>query len=59
MTPATPSAPRGDLEFVIRVREHKFFQRDGQNLICQWPITFSQAALGGSVEITDPRPARR
>lgn len=47
-----PGAPRGDLEFAVRVRDHKFFQRDGQNLICQWPITFSQAALGGPVELT-------
>jgi molecular chaperone DnaJ len=47
-----PGAPRGSLEFVIRVKEHKFFQRDGANLICQWPVTFSQAALGGPVEIT-------
>ncbi len=45
-------APRGNLEFAIRVREHKFFQRDGQNLYCQWPITFAQAALGGPIEIT-------
>ena len=45
-------APRGNLEFVVRVKEHKFFQRDGQNLICQWPVTFAQAALGGPVEIT-------
>jgi molecular chaperone DnaJ len=44
-------APRGDLEFVIRVREHKNFQRDGHNLICQYPVTFAQAALGGPVEI--------
>jgi molecular chaperone DnaJ len=42
---------RGDLEFVIRVKEHRFYQRDGHNLICQWPITFSQAALGGPIEI--------
>jgi molecular chaperone DnaJ len=47
-----PGAPRGDMEFVIRVREHRFFQRDGQNLICQWPITFTQAALGGPLEVT-------
>jgi len=47
-----PGAPRGNLEFAIRVREHKFFQRDGQNLVCQWPITFAQAALGGPIEIT-------
>ncbi len=45
-----PGGPRGDLEFVIRVKDHKFFQRDGHNLICQWPVTFAQAALGGPVE---------
>ena len=47
-----PGGPRGDLEFAVRVREHKFFQRDGQNLVRPWPITFAQAALGGPVEIT-------
>jgi len=47
-----PGAGRGDLEFAIRVKEHSFFQRDGQSLICQWPVTFSQAALGGTIEIT-------
>jgi molecular chaperone DnaJ len=46
-----PGAPRGDLEFVIRVREHKFFHRDGHNLLCQWPVSFAQAALGGTIEI--------
>ena len=48
----SPGGPRGDLEFAIRVKEHRFFQRDGSNLICQWPITFSQAALGAKLEIT-------
>jgi molecular chaperone DnaJ len=47
-----PGAPRGDLELVIRVREHKVFERDGHNLICQVPITFARAALGGPLEIT-------
>jgi molecular chaperone DnaJ len=46
-----PGAPRGDLQCVIRVREHNLFQRDGLHLICQVPITFSQAALGGDIEI--------
>jgi molecular chaperone DnaJ len=46
-----PGAPRGDLYCVIRVREHRFFQRDGSNLVCQVPITFSQAALGAEIEI--------
>jgi molecular chaperone DnaJ len=44
-------APRGDLFCLIRVREHPFFQRDGVNLICQVPITFSQAALGGDIDV--------
>jgi molecular chaperone DnaJ len=35
----------------IHVREHSLFQRDGDDLICQVPITFSQAALGGMIEV--------
>jgi molecular chaperone DnaJ len=46
-----PGGPRGDLYCVIRVHEHALFQRDGSNLICQVPITFSQAALGGALEV--------
>jgi molecular chaperone DnaJ len=44
-------APRGDLFCVIRVRSHHFFQRDGLDLHCQVPITFSQAALGAEIEV--------
>lgn len=44
-------APRGDLFCHIRVREHPIFQRDGVHLVCQVPITFSQAALGGDIEV--------
>lgn len=46
-----PGAPRGDLYCLLRVRDHALFQRDGPNLICQVPMTFSQAALGGEIEI--------
>jgi molecular chaperone DnaJ len=46
-----PGGPRGDLYVLLRVREHPLFQRDGANLICQVPITFSQAALGGEIEV--------
>jgi molecular chaperone DnaJ len=35
----------------IRVREHDLFRRKGESLVCQVPITFSQAALGAEVEI--------
>jgi molecular chaperone DnaJ len=46
-----PGAPNGDLYVVLRVREHPLFHRQDLNLICQVPITFSQAALGGDVDI--------
>jgi molecular chaperone DnaJ len=46
-----PGAPRGDLYCQIRVREHAIFERDGQHLICRVPITISQAALGGDIEV--------
>lgn len=46
-----PGAPRGDLHLVIRVREHAFFRRDGTHLVCQVPITVSQAALGAEIEV--------
>jgi molecular chaperone DnaJ len=44
-------APRGDLVVEIRVKEHNLFRREGDHLICQVPITFSQAALGAEIEI--------
>lgn len=49
--PGQPGAPRGDLYCLIHVRDHPLFQRDGNNLICQVPITFSQAALGCEIEV--------
>jgi len=48
----TAGAPRGDLHLILRVKEHKVFERDGHNLICQCPISFAKAALGGAVELT-------
>jgi len=42
---------RGDLHVVIRVREHEFYERDGDNLIMRMPISFTQASLGAEVEV--------
>jgi molecular chaperone DnaJ len=36
---------------VIRIREHSLFRRKGHDLVCEVPITFSQAALGGEIEV--------
>ena len=35
----------------ISIRSHPFFQRDGANVLCELPITFSQAALGAELEV--------
>ena len=44
-------APNGDLYVVIHVKEHHIFQRDGANLYCEVPISFTMAALGGEIEV--------
>lgn len=44
-------APAGDLYVVIHVKEHHIFERDGSNLYCEVPISFTMAALGGEIEV--------
>jgi molecular chaperone DnaJ len=39
----------GDLYVEVHVREHPIFQRDGNDLYCEVPIRFSQAALGAEL----------
>lgn len=45
------NGPRGDLYCRVRVKAHNVFQRDGNDLLCEIPITFSQASLGGELEV--------
>jgi len=49
--PSPQGGPPGDLYCFISVRRHKLFQRDGRNLILQFPITYSQASLGATLEV--------
>ncbi len=44
-------APKGDLFIQINVEEDKFFSRQGDDIICELPIRFTIAALGGEVEV--------
>ncbi|MFN0265152.1 molecular chaperone DnaJ [Tepidamorphus sp. 3E244] len=44
-------APAGDLYIFLSVKPHEIFQRDGADLFCRAPISFTQAALGGSLEV--------
>ena len=43
--------PNGDLYVAISVREHSLFQREDNNVICEFPISFIQAALGCEIEV--------
>ena len=44
-------APAGDLYVIIHVKDHHIFERDGNNLYCEVPISFTTAALGGEIEV--------
>lgn len=48
---STEGGPNGDLYIFIHVQEHDFFVRHGDDIICEIPITFAKATLGGEVEI--------
>src|SRR5215213_7080013 len=43
--------PPGDLYVEIHVREHAIFERDGEHLSCEVPVSFATAVLGGNVEV--------
>lgn len=44
-------APAGDLYVQVHVRDHEIFVRDGNNLYCEVPLSFTKAALGGELEV--------
>lgn len=46
-----PGAPRGNLRVQIQVKKHPFFERHHNDLVCQVPISFPQAALGAEIEV--------
>ncbi|MEM6551298.1 MAG: molecular chaperone DnaJ [Planctomycetota bacterium] len=49
--PNGSAGPRGDLHVVVRVKEHKVFQREEDHLVLRMPISFAQAALGADLEV--------
>ncbi|MBN1125130.1 MAG: molecular chaperone DnaJ [Sedimentisphaerales bacterium] len=49
--PGRNNGPRGDLYCYVRVKAHPFLMRDGNNLVCTVPISFTQAALGALIEV--------
>jgi molecular chaperone DnaJ len=49
--PGTNGGPAGDLYIEIRLKKHEIFERDGDDLHCSVPVSFSTAALGGEIEV--------
>jgi molecular chaperone DnaJ len=49
--PGINGGPPGDLYIEIRLRKHDIFERDGDDLHCVVPISFTRAALGGEIEV--------
>ena len=43
--------PHGDLHIVVHVREHDIFVRQDDDLLCEVPVHFTTAALGGEIEV--------
>jgi molecular chaperone DnaJ len=49
--PSPDGGKPGDIILTVHVRKHPVFERDGQNLRLTLPVTFSEAALGATVEV--------
>ena len=50
-SPGEKGAARGDLFCLVAVSEHPLLKRHGEHLVCEVPVSFSQAALGAEVEV--------
>jgi len=49
--PGVNGGPAGDLYVEIHIKPHPVFQREGDDLHCEMPVSFATAALGGEIEI--------
>ena len=49
--PGARGGPPGDLYIQVGVKEHPIFRRDGNDIVCEFPISFTQAALGDEVDV--------
>lgn len=49
--PSIDGGPAGDLTITVTVRKHPVFEREGNNLRVDVPVTFAEAALGGTIEV--------
>lgn len=49
--PGKNGGPNGDLYIVVRVKKHSIYSRRAEHVLCDVPITFTMATLGGEIEI--------
>jgi molecular chaperone DnaJ len=49
--PGTNGGPPGDLYIIAKILPHPFFERKGDDIYCEVPITISEAVLGGKIEV--------
>lgn len=47
----TNGGPNGDLIIEVRVREDKIFEREGNNIFCEVPVSFAEATLGAEIDV--------
>ncbi len=49
--PSPSGGPAGDLYLLVRIRPHRLYERSGDDLTVELPVTFAEAALGGPVQV--------
>ena len=49
--PGKKGGPNGDLFITVRIKNHSIYKRKGNNVICDIPVTITQATLGAELEI--------
>jgi len=49
--PGKFGGPRGDLYCYVKIKPHEFLERDGNNLVAVVPISFTEAALGATIDV--------
>lgn len=49
--PGEKGGPKGDLYITVRIKRHSIYTRKGNNVLCEVPITITQATLGAELEI--------
>jgi molecular chaperone DnaJ len=50
-SPGRRGGPAGDLFVMVRVRPHPFYRKEGELLVCEVPVTITEAALGADIEV--------